>query len=282
MFRAIFGNILQSFSTVLRKKTLLISSLPGLFFRFLWELNGLVICVAVILFSGFDWSLFLNMRVIWGIVLVLVIDIWYDYLEESIYREEKVSTMIPYENLNCVFAIVAGYLIFRDASLLSVGISMLVIIITVLSAMDFKNFTWPRNLKKILFIQLLITAETLITWYFLKDVSDKDFFIIYQVVIIIMLLFPFFIKRFFLQRKSLKLRFRWYQTVSSTSSNIAFLLYLFLVAQFGVVITTLLSFLWDGITLLFGFIFLKERPSRKDVIMIVLTALLVGIWFYYK
>lgn len=282
MFRAVFGNILQSFGTVLWKKTLLISSLPELLFRFLGELNGLIICVVVIALSGFDRALFLNMRVVGGIIFVLIIDIRYDYLDQSLYREEKVSTMIPYENLNCVFAIVAWYLMFRDASLISVGISMIVIIMTILSSMDFKHFTWPKNIKKILLIQILITAETLITWYFLKDVSDKDFFIVYQVVIIIMLLFPFVIKNFFSQIKSLKPRFRWYQTISSTSNNISFLLYLFLVSEFGVVISTLLSFLWDGITLLFGFIFLREKPSKKDVIMIVATTVLVGLGFYFK
>ncbi|MCX6822966.1 MAG: hypothetical protein NTX91_03120 [candidate division SR1 bacterium] len=282
MFRAVFGNILQSFGTVLWKKTLLISSLPELLFRFLGELNGLIICVVVIALSGFDRALFLNMRVVGGIIFVLIIDIRYDYLDQSLYREEKVSTMIPYENLNCVFAIVAGYLMFRDASLISVGISMIVIIMTILSSMDFKHFTWPKNIKKILLIQILITAETLITGYFLKDVSDKDFFIVYQVVIIIMLLFPFVIKNFFSQIKSLKPRFRGYQTISSTSNNISFLLYLFLVSEFGVVISTLLSFLGDGITLLFGFIFLREKPSKKDVIMIVATTVLVGLGFYFK
>lgn len=282
MFRAVFGNILSSFGTVLWKKTLLISSLPELLFRFLWELNWLIICIVVIAFSGFDRAIFLNLWVIWGIVLTLIIDIRYDYLDQSLYREEKISTMIPYENLNCVFAIVAGYLIFRDASLISVGISIVVIIMTVLASLDFKNFSWPKNIKKILFIQILITLETLLTGYFLKDLADKDYFIVYQIVIIIMLMFPFLIKKLFSHFKTIKSSFRWYQTISSTSNNISFLLYLFLVSEFGVVISTLLSFLGDGITVIFGFIFLRERPSKKDVILIVATTILVWLGFYFK
>jgi uncharacterized membrane protein len=40
--------------------------------------------------------------------------------------------------------------------------------------------------------------------------------------------------------------------------------------------------LGDGITVLFGFIFLRERPSKKDVILIVATTVLVWLGFYFK
>ena len=277
MVRAVLGNVLQSFGTVLWKKTLLISSLPRLFFRFLGELNGLIMCAIVIAISWFNRYLFFNVRVLGWIILVLIVDIWYDFIEQNIYREEKISTMVPYENLNCVFAIVAWFLIFRDASLLATGISLLVIIVIVFSSVNFKKFEWPKNLKKIIFVQLLITAETLITWYFLKSVSDQEYFILYQVVIIVVLLFPLM-----WNFKVLRGKFMAYQTISSTSNNISFLLYLFLVAQFGVVISTLLSFIGDGITILFGYIFLKEVPSRKDIILTVVTTVLVWLGFYYK
>ena len=282
MVRAVLGNVLQSFGTVLWKKTLLISSLPRLFFRFLGELNGLIMCAIVIAISWFNRYLFFNVRVLGWIILVLIVDIWYDFIEQNIYREEKISTMVPYENLNCVFAIVAWFLIFRDASLLATGISLLVIIVIVFSSVNFKKFEWPKNLKKIIFVQLLITAETLITWYFLKSVSDQEYFILYQVVIIVVLLFPLIIKNLMWNFKVLRGKFMAYQTISSTSNNISFLLYLFLVAQFGVVISTLLSFIGDGITILFGYIFLKEVPSRKDIILTVVTTVLVWLGFYYK
>ena len=282
MFRAIFGNILQSFGTVLWKKTLVISHFPNLFFRFLWELNGLIVCILVIAFSGFEWAIFLNMWIIWWIVLTLILDIWYDSMSQSIYREEKVSTMIPYENLNSVFVIVIWYLIFKDASLIAVGISILVILITILTSIDYKKFTRPRNLKKILFVQILITAETLLTWYLLSDLADKDYFVVYQITIVFLLVFPLLFKKLFSSFWQVKKRFLGYQTVSSTANNVSFLLYLFLVSEFGVVISTLLSFLWDGVTVLFGFIFLKEKPSKKDVLLIVATTVLVWLGFYFK
>jgi len=282
MFRAIFGNILQSFGTVFWKKTLLVSRLPKLLFRFFWEINGLVIAIIVMWLSWFERSIFLNMRIVGGVVLTLILDLWYDYIQQWLYREEKISTMMPYENLNCVFVIVIWYLIFRDASLIAVGVSILVIIITILFSIDFKKFELPKNIKKILFVQVLITLETLLTWYFLKDLADKDYFVVYQIVIVIMLLFPLLFNKLFGAVKKMGKSFLWYGSLSATANNISFLLYLFLVSEFGVVISMLLSFLGDGITILFWFLFLKEKPSKKEVLLIVLTTLLVGVGFYFK
>lgn len=282
MFRAVFGNILQSFGTVFRKKSLLISHLPKLFFRFFGEINGLVIAIIVVAFSWFDRAVFLNMRIVGGIVLTLIIDLWYDYIQQWLYREEKIATLMPYENLNCVFVIVVWYLIFKDASLIAVGVSVLVIIITILFSIDFKNFEFPKNIKKIVLVQILITWETLLTWYFLKDLADKDYFVVYQIVIVIMLLFPLFFNKLFGAVKKINKNFLGYGSISATANNISFLLYLFLVSEFGVVVSILLSFLGDGITILFWYLFLKEKPAKKDVLLIILTTILVGVGFYFK
>lgn len=282
MFRALFNNILSSLGTVFRKKSLLVARLPELLFRLFGEVNGLAIAVIVVAFSWFERSIFLNLRLIGGVVLILIIDLRYDYIQQWLYKEEKISTMMPYENLNCVFAIIVWYLIFKDASVVALIMSLLVIIITILLSVDYKKFEFPKNMKKILFVQILITAETLLTWYFLKDLSDQDYFIIYQIVIVILLLFPLFFKRLFGAIKRMNRKFLWFWSLSSTINNVSFLLYLFLLSEFGVVISTLLSFLGDGITLLFWFIFLKEKPSKKDILLIVITTVLVGIWFYFK
>lgn len=96
-------------------------------------------------------------------IIILLLDLRYDYIDQSLYKEEKISVMMPYENLNSVFTIIAGYLIFKDASLIAVGISLVVIIITMAFSIDFKKFEFPRNMKKILLVQVLITLEMLLT-----------------------------------------------------------------------------------------------------------------------
>lgn len=282
MIRAVLGNILWSISTVLRKKTLLISRLPKIFFRFLWELNGIVIAFVIIAIIWFDRSLFKDRKIVLGIIIILIIAIRYDYMEQWLYKKEKISALLPYGNLNSVFTIIAGFLIFKDTSIISVIVGIIVIMIIIWSSINFKKLERPKNLKTILLIQILIAAESLLTGYFLINVSDKDYFILYELIIVAILILPVVFKWYLGKFKKTNKKFRWYETGQATGVNISFLLYLFLVSEFGIVISTLLSFLANGITMLFGYIILKEKPSKKEIYLTIITTVLVGIWFYFK
>jgi cytochrome bd-type quinol oxidase subunit 1 len=101
---------------------------------------------------------------------------------------------MPYENLNSVFTIIAGFLIFRDSSRIAVGIGILVIIITIGASVNFKKFERPKNLKMILLVQVLVAAECVLTGYFLTDFGDKEYFILYEIIIVAILLIPVLIK----------------------------------------------------------------------------------------
>ncbi|MCF7834974.1 hypothetical protein K9M48_02870 [Candidatus Gracilibacteria bacterium] len=282
MIRAVLGNLLGSLSTVLRKKTLLISRLPKIFFRFLGEVNGIIIAFVIILIAGFNRRILTDRKIIVGIVIILIVAIRYDYIQQSLYKKEKISSLLPYENLNSVFTIIVGFFIFKDSSLISVGISMLVILITIGSSINIKKFERPKNLKSILLVQVLVTIECILTGYFLKDMGDQDYFILYELIIVAILIVPVLIKGYISKIKGTKIKFRGYETGQATLTNISFLLYLFLVSEFGVVISTLLSFLANGVTMLFGYIILKEKPGKKDIILTIITTLLVGIGFYFK
>ncbi len=282
MFRAIIGNLLGSISTVLWKKTLLISRLPKIFFRFLGELNGIIIALILVAIVGFNRQILTDRRIVWGIVIILLIAIAYDYIQQWLYRKEKISALMPYENLNNVFTIIAGFLIFKDSSRIAVGIGILVILITIGASIDFKKFERPKNLKMILLIQLLIAAESVLTGYFLTDLGDKEYFILYELIIVAILLIPVLVKWYLSKIKGTKIKFRWYETGQATGTNLSFILYLFLVSEFGIVISTLLSFLATGVTMLFGYVILKEKPSKKDIYLTIITTALVGIGFYFK
>lgn len=64
------------------------------------------------------------------------------------------------------------------------------------------------------------------------------------------------------------------------TGHIGWVLYLFTVSELRVVMLVLLSFLGIGITILFGRIFLKEKPTKKNIIMYVIVSLLVLFGFF--
>ncbi len=282
MIWSILSNLLWSISSVFWKKSLVWANIPKMLFRFLWELAGVVIAVILIFVQWFDFHKLLDWKLMWSIVLIMVVILTSDYLSQKVYKKEKLSTLMPYENLNSVLSIIAWYFIFKDASLISVGIAILVVVITIVSVIDFKNLTLPKNMWLVLIYQVLNTIEILMTWYFLKNVSNTDYFILYEIVIIFMLLFPIFFNKEYHALKTAKPVFYKDRFLWSIAGNISFLLYLFLVWEFGVVVSIMLGFLGDGITLLFGFFFLKDKPKKKDIILLIITWILIWVWFYFK
>lgn len=281
MLWAIISNVLSSIDTVYYKKSLGVANLSNLLFSWLGELSWLLISVFLIIILWFDQS-----QLSWQTILWIALIIWVvtssGYFDQALYRKEKVSDLLPYENLNSVFAIILWFLIFRDSSVISFVISIIAFFVTIWFSIDFKNLTFPRSMKFILIVQLLCTAETLLTWRLLKNVPDKEFYIIYEVLVIFILFLPILFKWALSQLKHIKAKFYWYRFGWSMAWNISFLLYLFMVGEFGIVMSILFSFIWTWITLLFGYLFLKEIPSKKDIWMTVIVAVLVAVGFIFQ
>ncbi|MEI8091889.1 MAG: hypothetical protein WCG98_06855 [bacterium] len=105
MLGAIAGNIFSSLDAVFSKKALKISHLSEILYTALGEFGGLIISLVRIAVGSFDCSL-LTFQVIGGIVLIVGIVTAYDYVEQYLYRKEKISTLMPYADLHLVFTII--------------------------------------------------------------------------------------------------------------------------------------------------------------------------------
>lgn len=282
MIWSIISSILWSISTIFRKKSLDIIDLPQFLFRFFAEIIWVLIWIVLIFIYWFNFNYLWDWKIILAMISIMILVISTDFISQKIYKTEKVSTLLPYENLHNVLAIIAWYFMFKDSSLIAVGVAILVVMITVLSVVDLKKMSLPKNMWLVLLDQSLTAAEVLMTWYFLKQISDTDYFVLYEIFIILMLLLLIFFHKQYVFLKKIpwtfyKNRFSW-----AIAWNLSFLLYLFLVWEFWVVLSILLSFLWDWITLIFWFIFLWEKPTKKDISLLIVTSILIWIWFYYK
>lgn len=278
---AVIWNIFASLDEVFSKKALYISHIPKILFLVLGEFGGLVIACIWIAISSLDTSL-LTLQAIWGVLLIVVIVQAYNYIDQTLHRKEKISTLIPYSNLNTIFSIIAGFLIFRDSSLVSLFISIAAFLIIIVFTVDFKRIAFPKRFNLILLVEILMTCEILITWSMLKDLPDKEFFSIYQIFVFFILLFPIIRRKMYASLKRVRLPFYGYVSLSSLAGNFSFLLFLFVVGEFGVVLSILFSFLWTGVSLLCWYLIFKEKPTKKEIIMTIVITVLVWLGFYFK
>ena len=155
----------------------------------------------------------------------------YQFLDQKLYRAEKLSNILPYANLNAVFAIIAGFLIFRDASTWSFLIAIITFLVILGFSIDLKKLTMPKSIKLILGIQALIALEALLTGRFLKSVSDKEYYILYELIVVVLLLFPIIARGLFKELKKTSLPFYGYRMGGALTGHIGRILYLFTVSE---------------------------------------------------
>ena len=278
MRKSVISTILYSVNSICHKKSMGFAKISEFLYTWLRETRGLPISLILILIFGFDMSV-LTRKVVIGVPLIVGIVQIYSNLDQNLYRKEKLSNILPYENLYAVFSIIAGFLIFRDTSRISFVIAIVTFLVILAFSFDLKKLTIPKSFKTILIIQFLLTVEVLLTGRFLQSVSDTQYYVLYEVVVLILLLFPILTKSSFKDLKKTTKPFYGYLMGGALSSHLARLLYLFTVGEFWVVMSTLLSFLGTGLTLLFGRIVLKEKPTKKNIIMCVIVAILVGLGY---
>ena len=156
-------------------------------------------------------------------------------------------------------------------------IAIITFFVIFLFSFDIKKLTIPKTFKIILLIQSLVALEAILTGRFLQSVPNTQYYMLYELGVIFLLFFPILVKGSFKELHKTKKPFYGYLMGGALSSHLAWLLYLFTVSELGIVMSTLLSFLGTGLTLLFGWIVLKEKPTTKNIIMCIIVAMLVGI-----
>jgi hypothetical protein len=242
MRRALLANVLYSINAICYKKSMNFAKISEFLFTRLREFRGVVIAVIFILIFGFNPEI-ITWQLLISILLILAVFLTYSTRQQRLYREEKLSHLLPYENLHVVFTIIAGFLVFRDTSVWTFLIALLTFAVSMAFTIDFKKLTFPKQAKLLFLVQIFIALETLLTGRVLKTLSNIEYFIVYQGVIIILLTVILIAKRQFKDLKKTSFPFHAYMVGGALTSQVAWIIYLLMVGELGVVLSTLLSFL---------------------------------------
>ena len=83
-------------------------------------------------------------------------------LSQKIYTEEKISALLPYENLSLVITIVIAFFLFRDTPLPTFLIAILIIVLIFVFSFDFSKHQFPRNFKLIVLNNSINAGRSLV------------------------------------------------------------------------------------------------------------------------
>jgi hypothetical protein len=131
-----------------------------------------------------------------------------------------------------VFSIIAGFLIFKDTSRVSFAVAIVTFFVIMGFSIDFKKLTIPKNIKTILLIQSLMAVEVVLTGYFLQSVADMQYYMLYELSVVVIFFFLLLRKGMFKELKKTTKPFYGYLMGGALTSHLAWIIYLFTVGEF--------------------------------------------------
>lgn len=280
------------------------SSLSDIFFKkaleykinlwnndFLWQILPLMVFIWAYFYIDFefDTTLYLSFPIVVYILLSVFVYTLWRYLHASIFKKEKITHLLPYENLSKIFTIVFSYFLFRDISFLSFCITLFTIFVIIMVSIDWKEMRFSRNILIFACSHVLFALGNLLTGYILLSaskwglwVSGYSFITTYLFLATFIFLIPFLMKKWFLEMKYVDISFYTYRWISWFLSWFSWFLSLVVISNIGLSISVLLSFLWIVSTLFFAFFILRDIPRKRDVVVTFLIVILIFLWFYWK
>lgn len=212
---------------------------------------------------------------------ILFMDILRAPLQQKLMTTEKISVLMPYTNLNKIFIIISSFFLFHDVSFISLLIILFTVFIIMLASFDFQSKRLPKNFWLILIIEILTAIAALLSWWVVIKYTDTLLFSLYTILgFLVFLLLT--LRSWQIQDLKTapypywKYRYIWWL------GWVSWFLSLVVIKTLWLSISILLWFVGIGITLIISYIFLNDTPSKKDILLTIVVAGLIGIWYYFK
>jgi len=225
----------------------------------------------------FEIDLFLLVSTSFLLVLAIITA----YLQQKIYTKEKISVVMPFTNVNKILSLILSYFLFSDVSLTSLIITLIAIIFIIWFTVDYNKWNFPKNSLLIYWTEILISIDTIFSWYLLFNYNEELFFIVFVFIWIIFLSILTYILGEHKTLKWLNKNF-WINRYIWALWWVSWFLWLVIIKNLWISTSILLSFLWIWVTLLLSYLILKDKPSKKDLILTIIVTILVWLWYYYS
>ena len=287
---AIFSSVFAGFSSVcytkatnLNKAGILINILAG----------GFLVSAMWILSLTFGWirapwevfTLQLSLLFIMHMALFFVLN----PLEQKALKIEKLSALQPFGNVSRVVAILSGFLILWEKNIVTFIVAIFAFFCTMIYATGGKFHKFSRGITLFLISQFLrgirlsITALFLTTNYINPIQLTGIELAVYQTLAIswFIALFLFAqhgIKKFTMNGKD----YYKYRIWGDFIWSIGWIAGLILMAELGIITSSILSLITMATALIMGFLILHDKPKKKDIIFATFIVGLIAIGFVFR
>ena len=246
---------------------------PKLFFG-IGAVGGVTVSLIIIIFGKFEipkelWILFIPF-------LDAFVVTYNSLLHQKIYTEEKISALLPYENLTLVITIIVAFFLFQDTPLPTFLIAILVVILIFIFSFDFSKWEFPKKFLLILINNSINAGRSLVIGYAFLQLSSPTFFTVRNLLTTLIVWGGIALAGQTVLLCGAKKEFLIPRLIASFLGAISALIGFMLISKFGLVTSMLLGFLSMSSTIVLGYFFLADRPEKKNIILATTIAILVA------
>jgi hypothetical protein len=277
----ILNAILWSIAWIVYKRALELTD--GILSSKLYQLIWAVATLSLGLFGYF----FLDFEIIWwGIAGLLFLSaifwIFSEVFEQYAYKKEKLSTLLPYWEFETVFTVVFGFLLFTDSSLNSFLFTLAAGAILIAWSIDFKKLSFNKYCWALMFSAFLASIKILIFWYILLELTAYNAFLYNTFMVFIILLVTNILTKDISSIKKLSPKMTSLLVIENILRLIVWIVSLFLIQKLWIIQAVLIWMLYMVFSMIAAFLFLKEIPSKKELIIVTLVWVCIswGVYFW--
>lgn len=238
----------------------------------------------IIVLSFFIKSSFIELwtnDILLTFITVLLFGIW-RVNQSYVLRKEKISKILPYNNFIPVIIIIASFFIFKDISNISFAIAILASLIMIASSFDFKNMKMSKTILIYILCRLFPAIGQIILWMIVLEKSALSYFVVYMIlsVFVMGVLYYWWMDKTKDPEITTRKRIKYHITPLLWWTS--WLISLVAVEDLWLTIATLASFLYLVLWFIMAYIFFKDIPAKKDILVAITVLTLIWLWYYLK
>jgi len=205
-------------------------------------------------------------------------------LRRTAYANEKISVLQPFSMLFQVFPIIIGFIFIATERLniITFLAAIAAAMVVIWANMDFKNIKINKYSLMILTSSIIKSIQIFAILYFLTFLSPGSIYFTESILIIFFAIALLLIKWEFGEFKLITKKYLALLLSSNIIVIVSILLSLTLYSTLWVVATSLISLLYLVFVYILWYLFLKDIPSKKDILVTIFVVFSVIVWIYFK
>lgn len=280
MFYWILWSILWAIGDIIYKKALLLSDgkISNKLYQLVW--NSYMSVVLLFWYILLDLG-FINLTVVWLLLITWVISIISEIFEQIAYKNEKISVLLPFWEFESIITIIVWFLLFSgDTSTLSFIFALLAWIVLVLWSLDFKKFKFNKYCWLLVASAILWSIKRIIYTFVLLNLAVQvfDATVISMITSTIVLFLIALLTKDYLSIKKVNKKMSFFIFLENITRLFVSIISLYLIKELWVVQAVLVGMIYLVFSMFFAFLFLKERPSKKEVLVVLLVFSCITLW----